>query len=109
MMEFDVQTGNRYDAGTFDTNSDNTVTSTDNIVFSGHGPGSNVASGQRIGAIAASPSIMEVLPTGTGGAGAPPGDCEEIKYHNKSDGRIEQVREKCALGGSGRVMWREVQ
>ena len=109
VMEFDVQTGNRYDSGTFNTNTDNTVTSADNIVFGGYGPGGNVASGQKIGAIAASPSIMEVLPTGTGGSGAPSTLCEEMKYHNKSDGGIEQVREKCGRGGSGRVMWREVQ
>ena len=113
VMEFDVQTGNRYDSGTFDTNSDGSVNSADGIVFAGYGPDTNRASGQRITAIAAAPSVMEILPGGVaGGGGVGSGltsSCLEMKYQNRSDGGMEKVLEQCGRGGSSRLMWREVQ
>ena len=95
--EFDAITGNRLDTPTFDTNADNTLSSGDNLAFSGYGPGTLNTSGRRIDSIPAAPGFM----------GNGPGT--EDKYINTSDGNLVRVGETAGKGGEGRVMWREVK
>jgi type IV pilus assembly protein PilY1 len=102
VLEFDAITGNRFDAGTFDTNRDGIIDAADRVV---QGVGRVVASGVSVGSIPAAAAPMERgrRPTDT------PGSCVEIKYVNTSEGTVKTYAEACGKGGSARVMWREVQ
>jgi len=99
VMEVDVMTGNRFDAPTFDTNADKTITGGDRLMF---GTGAEITSGRRVTSIPAAPGFL--------GIPKPKGQpLFENKYVNTSGGNVEVIGETAGLGSAGRASWRQVQ
>ena len=103
-MELDVFTGNRDDAGTFDTNGSGTIDGSDNIRFVG--PGASTGSGRNIegGVPAGTTSVIKPL-----APDARPEDCTEIVYVPQSNGTTLPVTQSCKGTTFGRALWREVK
>jgi type IV pilus assembly protein PilY1 len=101
VIEVDAMTGNRLDTATFDSNGDNTLTSSDYISRSGVASQAMNTSARRIGAIPAAPGFMSNRAGGVTGL--------EDKFINTSDGSVVRVRETSGAGREGRVMWHEVR
>jgi type IV pilus assembly protein PilY1 len=99
VMELDVMTGNRYDAPTFDTNNDKSITGGDRVTY---GTGANITSGRRTTSIPAAAGFL--------GIPKPKGQAPfEDKYVNTSGGSVEVIGETAGLGSAGRASWRQVQ
>ncbi len=99
VMELDVMTGNRFDAPTFDTNADKTITGGDRLMY---GTGPEITSGRRVTSIPAAPGFL--------GIPKPKGQpLFENKYVNTSGGNVEVIGETAGLGSAGRASWRQVQ
>jgi len=99
VMEVDVMTGNRYDAPTFDTNADLTISAADLLTVAGNPQNT---SGRRIESIPAAAGYLRVpQPAGKPGY--------ENKYVNTSSGDVKVVGETAGTGGQGRVSWRQLQ
>jgi len=113
LMELDVFTGNRDDAGTFDTNGSGTVDAADNIRFGGSGASSG--SGRYFeGGIPVGTTIIANQPAGGGESGGGPIEdakksCTEIVYVPQSNGSTTPVTQSCKNPNAGRAMWREVK
>jgi type IV pilus assembly protein PilY1 len=96
LLEFDAITGNRLDTATFDTNGDNTLTTSDFLTFGVVGSGSDNVSGRRIQGIPATPAFMSSGKL-------------DFRLIPNSDATLESIAGGLGAGRDGRAMWREVR
>jgi len=99
VMEVDVNTGNRYDTPTFDTNGDNTISAADLVNYNNTAENT---SGRKVESIPAAAGFLRAAVT----SGQPP---FENKYVNTSAGSVEVIGETAGLGTQGRKSWRQIQ
>jgi len=99
VMEVDVNTGNRYDTPTFDTNGDNTISAADLVDYNN---AAENTSGRKVESIPAAAGFLRAAVT----AGQPP---FENKYVNTSAGSVDVIGETAGLGTQGRKSWRQIQ
>ncbi len=98
LMELDPITGNQPSTAIFDTNNDKVINSSDIKV-----------AGVATSAIASSPGIIDLAPTGISGGGGSAGGSLQRKLYSQSDATIGNVQESGGGQNSKRVMWRQLK
>lgn len=101
VMELDVNTGNRLDTVTFDTNNDNALTVAQDLLSYGS-EGLENASGRQISSIPAEAGFL-------GQPTAPGQPTKEYKFLNTTSGQVQKVLETGGKNNQGRVSWEQLE